>query len=72
MLFRSVLVPMLDGHVLVGVGNIHGIGEEFIEALYGLDEHGEPGVFAVASDPPAEVIRAQLKRLEEWDGGLNE
>ena len=66
----SVLVPMLDGHVLVGVGNIHGIGEEFIEALYGLDEHGEPGVFAAASDPPAEVIRAQLKRLEHWDGGL--
>ena len=66
----SVLVPMLDGHVLVGVGNIHGIGEEFIEALYGLDEHGESGVFAAASDPPAEVIRAQLKRLEHWDGGL--
>lgn len=67
----SVLVPMLDGHVLVGVGNIHGIGEEFIEALYALDEHGTPGVFAVAADPPADVIRAQIKRLEDWDGGLN-
>ena len=68
----SVLVPMLDGHVLVGVGNIHGIGEEFIEALYALDEHGTPGVFAVADDPPADVIRAQLKRLEDWDGGLKQ
>lgn len=68
----DVLVPMLDGHVLVGVGNIHGIGEEFIEALYALDEQGMPGVFAAASDPPAEVIRAQLKRLEDWDGGLKE
>ncbi len=65
----SVLVPMLNGHVLVGVGNIHGIGEEFIEALYGLDEQGQPGVFAAAKDPPAEVIRAQIKRLEQWDGG---
>ena len=64
----DVLVPMLDGHVLVGVGNIHGIGEEFIEALYALDEHGEPGVFAVASDPPAERIHAQLERLKAWEG----
>ncbi len=68
----SVLVPMLDGHVLVGVGNIHGIGEEFIEALYALDEHGKAGVFATADDPPAEVIQAQLKRLAEWDGGLKQ
>ena len=68
----SVLVPMLDGHVLVGVGNIHGIGEEFIEALYALDEHGEPGIFAAAADPPAEIIRTQLERLEKWDGGQNE
>lgn len=68
----SVLVPLLDGHVLVGVGNIHGIGEEFIEALYALDEQGKPGIFAAAEDPPAEIIRTQLERLEKWDGGLNE
>ena len=64
----DVLVPMLDGHVLVGVGNIHGIGEEFIEALYALDEEGQPGVFARASDPPAKVIQAQKERLKAWEG----
>ena len=68
----EVLVPMLDGHVLVGVGNIHGIGEEFIEALYALDEHGTPGVFAVASDPPQDALDRQLKRFKTWDGGKNE
>ena len=60
----ETLVPMLDGHVLVGVGNIHGIGEDFIRALYALDAHGEPDALAVVADPPASVLRAQLERLK--------
>lgn len=60
----ETLVPMLDGHVLVGVGNIHGIGEEFIQALYELNEGGVHTVFAKASEPPAEVIQNQLERLK--------
>ena len=31
----DVLTPLLDGHVLLGVGNIHGDGEPLIEALIG-------------------------------------
>ncbi len=32
----DVLVPLLNNHILIGVGNIHGIGEEFIEAVHSL------------------------------------
>ena len=60
----ETLLPMLDGHVLVGVGNIHGIGEEFIQAMYALNEGGVPAVLARASEPPAEVIQKQLERLK--------
>ncbi len=30
------LTPMIDGHVLFCIGNIHGIGEEFLEAIRAL------------------------------------
>lgn len=37
---RSILpelLPMLDGHVLFCIGNIHGIGEEFLESIRALN-----------------------------------
>lgn len=34
----DTLVPLLDGHVVFGIGNIHGIGEEFIHSLTSLQE----------------------------------
>lgn len=34
----KTLVPLLDGHIVFGVGNIHGIGEEFIETLTSLQK----------------------------------
>lgn len=33
----QVLTPMLDGHTVFGVGNIHGIGGEFIDTLVALN-----------------------------------
>ena len=36
----DVLKPMLDGHVVIGVGNIHGIGGDFINSLAALDSSG--------------------------------
>lgn len=34
----ETLEPLLDGHVVFGVGNIHGIGEEFIHTLTSLQQ----------------------------------
>ena len=35
------LTPMIDGHVLFCIGNIHGIGEDFLEAIRALTPEDE-------------------------------
>lgn len=36
----ELLVPMLNNHIVMGVGNIHGIGGDFINSLAALDSSG--------------------------------
>ena len=68
----EVLTPMLDGHVLVGVGNIHGAGEELIQALLALNEGGAPEAFSVVTAPAEEILRLQRARLQAWEGGAKQ
>lgn len=57
----ETLTPLLDGHIVFGVGNIHGIGEEFIETLVGLQNqnnsllsNGVDDLGTSASEPVAQ------------------
>lgn len=50
----SELTPMLDGHVLFCIGNIHGVGEEFLAAIR-------------AITPKKVISRGKTKALAEAD-----